>query len=159
MIKEILKKLDKVDNQLQYKTFVSDGIKDRINANFYFDKKNGKGYLEVIFGNLCVGPPGFVHGGAIASVFDESMGATAWLNAYKVITAKLEVYYLKIIPLNTKIFGEFTIENFYGKTVGITGRLVSNDEKITYAKSKGIFVVVDWRKFENQFCHDPFSKS
>lgn len=153
-IKDTVKKLQKIENQLPYNTFVSDGNNDRINVSFYFDKNSKTGYLEVIFGDLCIGPPGFAHGGAIASVFDEGMGAAAWLNAHKVMTAKLEVSYLKPIPLNTKILGEFSIENFHSKTVEISGRLVSEDEETIYAKSNGIFVVVDSKKFKNQLNKD-----
>jgi acyl-coenzyme A thioesterase PaaI-like protein len=149
-IRNIVKKLERIENQLPYNTFVSDNNKNRINSSFYFDKNSKTSYVEVIFGDLCIGPPGFAHGGAIASVFDEGMGATAWLNAHKVMTAKLEVSYLKPVPLNTKIFGEFSIESFHCKTVEIIGKLVSNDEKITYAISKGIFVVVDLKKFKKQ---------
>lgn len=149
MIKEILKKLDKVDNQLPYKTYVSDGNKDRIDASFYFDEKNGKGYLEVIFGSACIGPPGFAHGGAIASVFDESMGGTAWLNGHKVMTIKLEISYLKPIPLNKKILGELSLEKIHNKNVEISGRLISEDEETTFAKSNGIFRIVNFNKFIN----------
>lgn len=148
-LSKLLKELEKIENQLPYQTFVNDGVKDRIDASFYFDKTNGKGYLEVIFGPLCVGPPGFAHGGAIASVLDESMGATAWLNGNKVMTMKLEVGYLRPVVLNTKILGEFYIEKVYGKNVELIGKLISENEKITYAESKGIFRIVDNKKFEN----------
>lgn len=153
-IKNIIKKLQKIENQLPYNTFVSDGNSNRINTSFYFDKDSKNGYLEVIFGDLCIGPPGFAHGGAIASVFDEAMGATAWLNAHKVMTAKLEVNYLKPVPLNKKILGEFSIGNFQGRNVKIGGRLVSEDEGTLFASANGIFVVVDLKKFENQLNQD-----
>lgn len=150
MIKEILKKLDKVDNQLPYNTYVSDGNKERINATFYFDKRNGKGYLEVIFGSLCIGPPGCAHGGAIASVIDEAMGGTVWLNGYTVMTAKLEITYLNPVPLTTLILGEFFLVKVQNKIIEIVGKLISEDEKIEYAKSRGVFVVVDYNKLKNK---------
>ncbi|MBU2493229.1 MAG: PaaI family thioesterase [Bacteroidetes bacterium] len=153
-IKDIVKKLQKIENQLPYNTFVSDGNNNRINTSFYFDKDSKSGYLEVIFGDLCIGPPGFAHGGAIASVFDEAMGVTAWLNAHKVMTAKLEINYLKPVPLNTKILGEFSIENIKGRTVKIGGRLVSEDEGTLFAAANGIFVVVNAKKFENKLNQD-----
>jgi len=154
IIKDFIKKLQKIENQLPYNTFVSDGNNNRINTSFYFDNDSKRGYLEVIFGDLCIGPPGFAHGGAIASAFDEAMGATAWLNAHKVMTAKLEINYLKPVPLNTKILGEFSIVNFQGRKVKIGGKLVSEDEETLFAAANGIFVVVDLKKFENQLNQD-----
>lgn len=156
-IKDIIKKSQNIENQLPYNTFVSDGNNNRINTNYYFDKNSKRGYLEVIFGDLCIGPPGFAHGGAIASVFDEAMGATAWLNGHKVMTAKLQINFLQPIPLNTKMLGKFSVESFKGKTVKILGRLVSEDEKILFAESNGIFVVVDWMKFETRLKQDSYS--
>jgi hypothetical protein len=123
-IKDIIKKLQKIENQLPYNTFVSDGNNNRINTSFYFDKDSKSGYLEVIFGDLCIGPPGFAHGGAI--------------------------------PLNTKIFGEFSVENIKGRTVKIGGRLVSEDEGTLFAAASGIFVVVNAKKFENQLNQDGY---
>jgi acyl-CoA thioesterase FadM len=84
------------------------------------------------------------------------MGATAWLNAHKVMTAKLEINYLKPVPLNTKIFGEFSVENIKGRTVKIGGRLVSEDEGTLFAAASGIFVVVNAKKFENQLNQDGY---
>lgn len=153
-IKDIIKRSQKIKNQLPYNTFVSDGNNNRINTSFYFDKDSKSGYIEVIFGDLCIGPPGFAHGGAIASVFDEAMGATAWLNTHKVMTAKLEVNYLKPVPLNTKILGEFSIVNLQGRRVKIGGRLLSEDEETIFTTANGIFVVVDLMKFENQLNQD-----
>jgi len=149
-IKEIIKDLEKVENQLPYKTFVNDGNKQRIDGCFYFNKTTEKGYLGVVFGDLCQGPPEFVHGGAIASLMDESMGALAWMNDYKVMTAKLEVRYLRPIPLNIKLYGELSIEHIHGKTVIIKGRLISGDEKITFAKSQGLFSMVDLTIFNSK---------
>ena len=154
-----IKLLKKVDKTNIPSTFVSDGNSDRINVSYYFSDKSEFHYIEVFFGKLCNGPPGFVHGGAISSVLDEAMGAVAWMNSYKVMTAKLEVKFLNPIPLTENIYGKISIESVRDKTVIMKGELVSNNEEITFAKSKGIFRIVDFTKFKgNKEMIDVISK-
>ena len=158
-LSEHIKLLKKVDKTNKPVTFVSDGNKDRINVSYYFSDESEVHYIEVLFGKYCNGPPGFVHGGAISSVLDEAMGAIAWMNGYKVMTAKLEVKFLNPIPLNEKIYGKISLKSFRDKIVNMTGELVSTNEEITFAKSIGIFIIVDFTKFKmNRQMLDVISK-
>lgn len=60
---------------------------------------------EVNLGKAFAGPPGAVHGGVIAGLFDEIVGATAGANApgRVVVTGKLSVRYRVPTPLRTPL--------------------------------------------------------
>ena len=52
------------------------------------------------------GGPGVVHGGATAAFFDDLMGTVLMAHLRPAVTAKLEVNYLRPIPLGVSIHGE-----------------------------------------------------
>ncbi len=45
------------------------------------------------------GPPGHAHGGCLAAVLDEAMGAAVWCAGHPVVAARLEVDFRKAVPL------------------------------------------------------------
>ena len=121
------------------RSFVSDDRKKRIDLVYYFEKSSGRILAKVVFGDEAQGPPGYVHGGAIAAVLDESMGAAAWLNGLMVMTARLEVSYLKAVPLNKGIFIEAWISAADEKKVHLHSRLIDEKGKL-YSTGKGLFI-------------------
>ena len=94
-IEEKLKTLKRVNTERLPRSFVTTESKDRIESTYYFDDVENIFYAEITFGELAQGPPHHAHGGAISSVLDEAMGAAAWLNNFKVVTAKLEVEFFE----------------------------------------------------------------
>ncbi len=127
-----------VDSRLS--SFVSSDESERIHTTFYFDKKSGHSFARVLFGPLAQGPPGHAHGGAIAAVLDEAMGAAAWLNGYTVMTAKLEITYLKSLKLREEAFIESWVSRVNAKKVFVKGVLTAADDTL-FAQSKGLFIV------------------
>lgn len=58
---------------------------------------------KVTFGPAYEGPPGCVHGGYVAAVFDELLGATQSLSGEQGMTAHLEVDYRSPTPLGEEL--------------------------------------------------------
>ena len=78
-----------------------DRSSDRIKGR-YFQKDSDNSFVaRVWFGPSTEGPAGFVHGGSMAAVLDEAMGASVWLMGYTVVAAKITVGYRKMLPLGT----------------------------------------------------------
>jgi acyl-coenzyme A thioesterase PaaI-like protein len=146
-IQEKIKNSKAVTVHESERSFVSGDIIDGfIQTKYYFDESNGYLYAMVNFGNLAKGPPGHVHGGAIAAVLDEAMGANAWMNRLHSMTAQLKINYLKAVKLNQLFFIETWISEVSGKKILIKGKLIDESETI-YAETESLFIKQGKEKF------------
>ncbi len=59
-------------------TFLADG--DRVRLAYFRIPGEPVLYAKAWFGKNTMGPPGHVHGGAMAATLDEAMGAVCWMN-------------------------------------------------------------------------------
>ena len=84
------------------------------------------------------GPPGMVHGGIIALVFDELLGATNVCHGLGGFTGTLSVRYEKPTFIDTELVLEGWIDRVEGRKVFTQGT-ISIDGTVT-AKAEGIFI-------------------
>lgn len=70
---------------------------------------------ELVFPPRFEGGPGLVHGGAIAAFFDDLIGFVAMAHGKPAVTARLEVNYLRPIPLGVTIRGEAWLSRVDGR--------------------------------------------
>jgi len=99
---------------------------------------------DVYFGRRAQGPPGRVHGGAIASVLDEAMGAAVWLSQNTGYTLKLEVEFLSPTPLCKNLQVNAWVEKIRGQKMYAAASLhLSSGVEI--ARAKALFIK---RKFK-----------
>ena len=66
-------------------TFLSEG--DRVRLAYFRKPDEPILYAKAWFGSKTMGPPGHVHGGAMAATLDEAMGAVCWMNGHPVVAA------------------------------------------------------------------------
>lgn len=99
----------------------------------------------VTFGAAYEGPPGCVHGGYIAAVFDELLGATQSLSGDQGMTAHLGVDYRRPTPLRTEIALEGWLERREGRKIYARASM-SVDGEVT-AESDALFVSFDRGRF------------
>ena len=91
------------------------------------------------------GPAGYLHGGIIASLLDETMSKSVRAKGFTAMTRHIEVDYLRPVPSRSAIRLE-------GRTVGSDGRKHHTEAKIlneageTLAKGKGLFIEVKPRE-------------
>jgi len=128
-------------------SFVSNNRDERMQVKYFFDKENRHFYAEVSFAGLAQGPPGHVHGGAVAAVLDEVMGGTAWLNDIPVMTAQLNVSFLAPLRLDKTVYADSWLEGKDGKKIFIKSKLIGPRGRI-YAIAEGIFVQLSKDKLE-----------
>lgn len=120
-------------------SFVTSDPDERIKSVYYFDRETDRFYAQVTFGLKAQGPPGHAHGGAIAAILDECMGATAWMNKYMVMTAELKVNYKRALPLEIICYIHSWIAEIEGKKITVKAELVDT-ENHKYATAEGLFI-------------------
>jgi len=117
-----------------------------LHLTWYLERETGASawrrlYGQIIFGAAgCEGPPGHAHGGSVAAVLDEGMGACAWLNEQHVLTSEIAVRYLAPVPLDTPVELLAEIEEIAGRRVMVRGELASPALSCVFASSTGTFI-------------------
>lgn len=112
---------------------------DRLRVRYYRRVIDNVLFARVWFGPGAEGPPGHVHGGAMAAVLDEAMGASAWLVGHAVLAAKITIEFRAPLPLGSIVTVEAGVVGVDGRKVTTRGRLFAADG-ITRADGEGLFV-------------------
>ena len=84
------------------------------------------------------GPPGSVHGGFVAAIFDQFLGMAQLIGKRPGMTAYLHVNYHKRTPLNTQLSLEGRYTKIEGRKNFIRGEMYANGEMT--ASAEGLFV-------------------
>jgi len=97
------------------------------------------------YGDAYEGPPGCLHGGLIAAIFDEVLGFAQALSGAPGMTGRLEVTYRSPTPLHQplRIIGRFDEVN--GRKIMTTGEIYAGDRLC--AQATGVFISVKAEKF------------
>lgn len=98
----------------------------------------------VICGSAYEGPPGHVHGGVVAALFDELLGATQVLSGNPGMTGRLEVSYRAPTPLHTPLDLEGRLVRVDGRKIHTEGTLRAGEN--VCATATGLFITVDFEK-------------
>ena len=101
-----------------------------------------RGYARL--GLAYEGPPHGVHGGWVAALFDDLLGAAQGLTETRGVTAKLEIKYRQITPIDADLRFEAWIHEQRGRRLVIRG--VCRAGEILTAEAKGLFVRVDFNR-------------
>jgi acyl-coenzyme A thioesterase PaaI-like protein len=96
---------------------------------------------RVNFGWAYQGPPGHLHGGFIAALFDETLGLTQSLTGRPGMTGTLTVRYRKPTPLGVELRIEGTVQRVDGRKIFTEARLYAGDTLT--AEAEGIFISTD----------------
>lgn len=73
------------------------------------------------------GPPGFVHGGYVAAIFDQFLGMAQIMGKSPGMTGSLTVRYHRPTPLNTELRLHATLEENVGRKTMVTGEMFAGD--------------------------------
>lgn len=86
------------------------------------------------------GPPGVVHGGALASLLDEAMTAAAFHAAQEpAFTVNLNITYRAPVFLGTEVFISAKVQQIEGRKIALQGEIKLSDGTITTIAS-GLFI-------------------
>lgn len=98
-------------------------------------------YARAWFGRETQGPPGHVHGGAMAAVLDEAMGGACWMNGHRTVAAKISVSFIAMLKLETETTVESRVERIDGRKVYVRARLFGAGAT-PIAEADGLFIVL-----------------
>jgi hypothetical protein len=97
-----------------------------------------KAYGKVTCGHAYEGPPGYVHGGHVAAIFDQFLGMAQIVGKQPGMTGVLTIRYLKPTPLNTDLDLEADITVLEGRKTRVTGTMTAGD--VVTATCEGLFI-------------------
>ena len=113
-----------VGESLRFVSGEPDG--NRFRVRYYRDPEQQL-RARIWFGPETGGPPGHVHGGAIAAVLDEMLGLSAWVAGYPVVVGNLNVNFRNLLPLERVVTVESRIVSVEGRKVMVHGRVCSGE--------------------------------
>ncbi|KAL8184724.1 UNVERIFIED_CONTAM: hypothetical protein K2H54_026360 [Gekko kuhli] len=116
--------------------------------------EEGKGFEYVMFlnwsekrmagvfqlGPYLEGPPGFVHGGSIATILDSVLGGCAMSLLGHLMTANLNINYKSPVPLGSVVLVESKLDNLEERKAFVSGRVQSVDGETLHAEATGLFI-------------------
>lgn len=95
---------------------------------------------SVTFGSAYQGPPGYVHGGFIAGVFDDVLGAANVSSGHPGMTVKLDVRYRKPTPLRTPLRVTARHTGREGRRIFASATMLAGD--VVTAEADGVFAEI-----------------
>jgi acyl-coenzyme A thioesterase PaaI-like protein len=99
---------------------------------------DGRAYATARFGLAYEGPPGGVHGGIVAAVYDQVLAFAAVAADVPGHTGSLTTHYRAITPLHVELQFEAWIERTEGRKAFARGRCLANDKVVSEAE--GLFI-------------------
>jgi acyl-coenzyme A thioesterase PaaI-like protein len=120
-------------------TFLHEG--DRVRLAYFRVAGEPQLYAKAWFGRKTMGPPGHVHGGAMAAALDEAMGAVCWMNDHKTVAANLSVKFIAMLPIETETILESRIDRVDGRKI-FTRASLTNPAGQVVAEGEGLFIVL-----------------
>jgi acyl-coenzyme A thioesterase PaaI-like protein len=89
------------------------------------------------------GAPGLAHGGVLATALDETLGGLSWLLRRPMVTGRLEIDYIRPVPVGATLFLRAQCLGFYGRRMYATalGRLGGAEGSVAI-RAAAVFVVV-----------------
>jgi len=94
----------------------------------------------VTYGDAYEGPPGCLHGGFIAAIFDEVLGLAQALSGAPGMTGRLVVTYRSPTPLNTELRVVGRLDSVEGRKILTSGEIRDGDRLC--AEAIGTFITV-----------------
>ena len=95
----------------------------------------------VTFGTAYEGPPGCVHGAAIAAAFDQVLNVANLMSGAAGPTARLELRYRRPTPLHREVRFEGWVKQREERKIHAAGRLLADGE--VTVEAEGLFILVD----------------
>ena len=95
------------------------------------------------------GPPGHAHGGILATLLDEAMSKANRARKVVAMTRKLEVEYLKPVPVGTALQLTARHVKAEGRKHHCEAELTNADGKVL-ARGRALFIAIDPEKFNRK---------
>lgn len=115
--------------------------------------REGDGLAIVHFGKNMCGYRGVVHGGLLATVFDEALARTAFygLPNRMGVTGKLELYYRHPVRAEDFYLVETRITENVGRKCFVSGTLLDAHSRKVLVEANAVFIEPRWAKYLSWF--------
>lgn len=109
----------------------------------FVNKEEQKSVCVFQAGHLLEGPPGHVHGGAIATMIDTITGTHATYLSGLVMTANLSINYRSAIPLGSTVLLESTLDKTEGRKLFVNCKVTSADGSKLHTEATALFLSIN----------------
>ncbi|XP_075418284.1 acyl-coenzyme A thioesterase THEM4 [Tenrec ecaudatus] len=89
------------------------------------------------------GPPGFLHGGAISTMIDATLGMNALIVGGLIMTGNLNINFRRPIPLCSVAVIDSRLDKVEGRKYYLSCAIRSADEKTLHTEGTGLFIKLD----------------
>ena len=115
---------------------------DGMHLKFTIDRERKHFVSNFRLSKRFTGPPGYCHGGIIATILDDAMSKLNKLRDVIAATSQLKIEYLKPVPLRTPLRVESRELTKRGRRL-IHRAEILNQEGRVLARGRGVFVIID----------------
>jgi uncharacterized protein (TIGR00369 family) len=122
---------------------------DGMHLKFELDAERKRFLSQFRLNKRYTGPPGYCHGGIIATILDDAMSKLNKLRDVIAATSQLRIEYLKPVPLHTPLRVESREVNKRGRRLTHTAEIL-NQDGIVLARGTGQFVIINPRQVFKQ---------
>src|SRR6059058_4886417 len=113
-----------------------------MHLKFFLDRERNHFISHFRLSKRYTGPPGYCHGGIIATILDDAMSKLNKLRDLIAATSRMTVEYLRPVPLLKTLRVESREISKRGRRLTRVAEII--DEKGTVlARSRGVFVIID----------------
>ncbi len=126
---------------------------DRLQLEYYWQPAEKTIWAKAYFGSRTQGPPGHAHGGSMAAVLDEAMGAVAWHSGHPVVAVELITRFKTFLPLGSCVLVKAQITQIDGRKVNAEGHIESRNGETRYAEGEALFIEIDPARFGVKLDH------
>ena len=125
------------------RAFTGKGAPNRLLPVRYY-RRPSDGTLVALtrFGSRVEGAPGQAHGGAILTVFDEALGAAAWVAGHPVFTVRLNCEFRKSVPIPSVLLATTEVYKARRRLVWVRGEMFDRSGAC-YARAEAEFFRLD----------------
>jgi uncharacterized protein (TIGR00369 family) len=116
--------------------------KDGLRLKFVYNPARHSMIAKIRLHGRYLGPPGHAHGGVIATILDEAMGKVMKIHNVIALTSRMEVQFLKPVPLKQALVAEGRPRSHRGRRYWTVAE-IRNDKGEILARSKGLFIQID----------------
>lgn len=122
---------------------------DGMHLKFTIDRERKHFISSFRLSKRFTGPPGYCHGGIIATILDDAMSKLNKLRDVIAATSQLKIEYLKPVPLRTPLRVESRELKKSGRRL-IHRAEILNQEGTVLARGRGVFVIIDAKRVFSQ---------
>jgi uncharacterized protein (TIGR00369 family) len=105
----------------------------------FYALEDGTVAADFTIGEAQQGPPGYAHGGALASLIDEAMGAASWFSGNRSVSVHLGFDYKQAVPVGATIHISGQVNRREGRKTFTSGSIWLADGSLAVS-GDGLFV-------------------